>query len=94
MLGGEVSGLPAFLFSFCDLLLDVFFLVDLGIVAVVSAQLCLHVCVGINEQAVGSFSAAGGEVKSVLAEVGDELSNLSRHACILLQCYNYVNFFP
>ena len=94
MLGGEVSGLPAFLFSFCDLLLDVFFEVVLGIVSVMSAYFGEHIRFRVDVHAVGTFSASGSEVKSVLAEVGDELSNLSRHACILLQCYNYVKFFP
>ena len=93
MLAGEVSGLSTFLFSFCDLLLDVFFLVDLGIVAVVTAQFCLHVCVRIDEQAVRALSAAGGEVETVPAEVGDELSNLPWHGFILSQCDNKSSFF-
>lgn len=90
----EVSSLPTFLFSFGDFLLDVFFEIAPGIVSVMSADFGKHIRFGVDEHAVGSFSAPGGEAKSILAEVGDQLSDLPRNECILSQRDNCITIFP
>ena len=84
MLAGEVSGLPTFLFSFGDPLLDVFFEVAHCIVAVMTADFDKHIRCRVDVHAVRSFSAAGGEAESTLAEVGDELSNLPWYDFIII----------
>ena len=55
MLTGEVSDFPTFLFSFCDVLLDVFFEVAHCIVAVMSADFDKHIRCRVDVHAWDPF---------------------------------------
>ena len=85
---GRFLCLPAFLFSFGDFLLDVFFEVTFGIVSVVPADFGKHICFRVDVHAVGSFSAPCGEAETILAEVGDQLLIFLGIGFVLSQCDN------